>query len=108
VLAALAREQVEELGLQLPPEGMPGIVRYELQYDGQTLHFASYLFRHRAGNAPLLSPQDPTEAIADFCWVKPRDLPAVAESLRASSQGWHNWGAFRAVAHDLLVECNML
>ena len=106
VLEALAREQVEALGLRLQPEGMPGLIRYELRYNGQTLHFASYLFRHCVGKKPRLSPQDPTEAIADFCWVEPENLPSVAKSLRGSSHGWRNWGAFRAVAHDLLVECN--
>jgi 8-oxo-dGTP pyrophosphatase MutT (NUDIX family) len=108
VLEALAREQVEELGLRLPPESMPGLVRYEFQYDGRTLHFVSYLFRHRVGIDPWLSPQDPTEAIADFCWVDPRDLPSVARSLRASSHGWYNWGAFRAVAHDMLAKGMLL
>ncbi len=106
ILDALAREQMEELGLQLLPTTMPGLVRYTLYHDGQSLNFASYLFRLRAGENPRLSPQDPTEAISDFEWLELKDLSSVAESLRGSSHGWHNWGAFRAVAHDLLVQCN--
>lgn len=106
VLDALARELMEELGLQLLPAAMPGLVRYALVYDGQSLEFASYLFRFRVGKILRLSPQDPTEAITDFQWLEPEDLSSVAESLRGSSHGWHNWGAFRAVAHDLLVECS--
>jgi 8-oxo-dGTP pyrophosphatase MutT (NUDIX family) len=108
VLEALAREQSEELGFSLPPESMPGLIRYALHYDDQTLRFASYLFRLRSEKDLRLSPRDPAEAIAEFHWLDPRDLPGVAQSLRDSSHGWHNWGAWRAVAHDLMAECCQL
>jgi NAD+ diphosphatase len=105
ILNALAREQMEELGLQLSPEAMPGIVRYTLHHQGKSIAFASYLFRLRAGENSLLLPQDANEAITEFRWLELKDLPAVAESLRSSTHGWHNWGAFRAVVHDFLVDC---
>jgi 8-oxo-dGTP pyrophosphatase MutT (NUDIX family) len=108
VLEALDREQWEELGLHLPVEAMPGFVRYTLHHDGHLLHFASYLFLLRAERNPVLSPQDPTEAIAEFRWLDLQDLPTVAEALRGSPHGWRNWGPFRAVAHDLLAERSTL
>ena len=108
VLEALNRELREELGLHLPVEAMPGLIRYTLHHEGHELHFASYLFHLRAELRTKPSPQDPGEAIADFHWLDPQDLPTVAEALRGSSHAWRNWGPFRAVAHDLLAEFGTL
>jgi 8-oxo-dGTP pyrophosphatase MutT (NUDIX family) len=107
VLAALAREQWEELGLRLPPASMPGLIRYTLHYGERMISFASYVFLFRAVDDPRPTPQDPHEPISDFRWIQSQDIPAVAKHLRGVSRAWGDWGPFRALAHDLLAEIVM-
>lgn len=104
VLDALARELWEELGVRLPPVAMPGLVRYTLHYQGRTIPFASFIFFLRVEPDARLVPQDDCEAISDLCWVEPSQLPAVANQLRQVDRAWGDWGRFRAIAHDVVVE----
>jgi hypothetical protein len=36
--------------------------------------------------------------------VPAAELAEVADSLRAIGEDWRDWGEFRALAHDLVVE----
>jgi 8-oxo-dGTP pyrophosphatase MutT (NUDIX family) len=104
VLDALAREQWEELGLRLPPAAMPGLIHYRLCWAGTEIPFASYLFLLRPEGAVNLTVHDPNEAIAEFRWLPPAELPVVSGHLRGLAPEWRNWGRYRAIAHDLLAD----
>jgi len=104
VLSALARELWEELGLHLSPSAMPGLVRYALRYQGQTVSFASFVFFLRAEAEARLLPQDPCEAISELCWVESGKLPEVSNQLRQVNRAWGGWGPYRAIVHDLVSD----
>ena len=103
VLQALAREQWEELGLDLAPAAMPALIRYSLHHGARAIPFASYLFLLPAGGDVVPHPQDPDEAVSGFRWIAPRELDAVAGHLRGLVRAWGDWGPFRAIAHGLLA-----
>jgi 8-oxo-dGTP pyrophosphatase MutT (NUDIX family) len=104
VLDALSREIWEEMGLRLSPTAMPGLVRYQLHHQDRTIHFASFVFLLTVDASPQLVPQDPLEAISDLCWVEPGRLPAVTQHLQHVIRAWGDWGPFRAVVHELVIE----
>ncbi len=104
VLEALAREMWEELGLRLSPTAMPGLIHYTLYHADRTIPFASYLFLLPAAETVAPASHDPQESISAFRWVPPSEISAVADQLRPLVRAWGRWGAFRAVAHDLLAE----
>ena len=65
--------------------------------------FVSYVFLVREVGGRLI-PQDAGERIISFRRVPPSELPKVAASLRALTGEWHDWGRFRAIAHDFVAE----
>ena len=104
VLDALAREQWEELGLQMLPVAMPGLIHYALRHAGQTIPFDSYIFLLHMDDDAIPVTQDNCEAISELCWIEPTRLPAVADHLRGVIRAWGDWGPFRAIAHELVTE----
>jgi ADP-ribose pyrophosphatase YjhB (NUDIX family) len=103
VLSALHREAREEMGLEIEVEHFLGLLEYEFRCQEETMSFVSYVFLVR-GIGEELAPQDEEEQIASFQQVPLAELPAVAASLRALEEEWRDWGEFRAIAHDLVVE----
>jgi len=111
VLSALHREVQEEMGLEIEVERLLGLLEYEfhcqdfveLSRDEETLPFVSYVFLVRGGEGELV-PQDEEERILSFRQVSVAELAAVADSLRAVEEDWRDWGEFRALAHDFVVE----
>lgn len=101
VLAAALREAYEETGLAVVVERFVGVIEYVLRHaeDGREVPFVSYVLVVRASHAePVV--QDPDEAITDFRFVPPTDLPAIARDLRALPGTWGDWGRFRAPSHE--------
>jgi ADP-ribose pyrophosphatase YjhB (NUDIX family) len=103
VLSALHREAWEEMGLQIEVERFLGLLEYELRCQEETMTFVSYVFLVRGGEGKLI-PQDEGERITSFCQVPVAELAAVGDSLRALEEDWRDWGEFRAIAHDFVVE----
>lgn len=103
VLSALHREVREEMGLEIEVERFLGLIEYEIHCEEQTLPFVSYVFLVRGGEGELV-PQDEEERILSFRQVSVAELAAVADSLRAIEEDWRDWGEFRALAHDFVVE----
>jgi ADP-ribose pyrophosphatase YjhB (NUDIX family) len=103
VLSALHREVREEMGLDIEVERFLGLLEYEIRCKAQTLPFVSYVFLVRGGEGELIS-QDEEEHILSFRQVLVADLAAVADGLRALEGDWRDWGEFRAIAHDFVVE----
>jgi ADP-ribose pyrophosphatase YjhB (NUDIX family) len=103
VLSALHREAREEMGLTIEAEHLLGILEYELRCEEQTLPFVSYVFLVRGSGGELI-PQDETEHILSFRQMPVAELAAVADSLRALKGNRRDWGEFRAIAHDFVVE----
>jgi hypothetical protein len=65
--------------------------------------FVSCVFLVREAGGEL-APQDKEERILSFCQVPVAELSAIADSLRAMEEDWRDWGEFRAIAHDFVVE----
>ena len=103
VLSALHREVREEMGLEIEVECFLGLLEYEFHCQEETLPFVSYVFLVRGGEGELI-PQDEEECILSFRQVSVAELAAVADSLRAVEEDWRDWGEFRAIAHDFVVE----
>ena len=103
VLSALHREVREEMGLEIEVERFLGLLEYEICCKEEMLAFASYVFLVRGGEGELI-PQDEEEHILSFRQVPLAELAAVADSLRAIEEDWRDWGEFRAIGHDFVVE----
>jgi ADP-ribose pyrophosphatase YjhB (NUDIX family) len=103
VLSALHRETQEEMGLEIEVERFLGFLEYEICCEEETMPFASYVFLVRGGKGELI-PQDEEERILSFRQVPVAELAAVADSLRALEGDWRDWGEFRALGHDFVVE----
>lgn len=103
VLSALHREVREEMGLEVEVERFLGLLEYEIRCEEETLPFVSYVFLVKGGDGELV-PQDEKEHITSFRQVPAAELAEVADSLRAIEEDWRDWGEFRALAHDLVVE----
>ena len=103
VLSALHREVREEMGLEIEVKRFLGLLEYQFRCQEETLPFVSYVFLVRGGKGELI-PQDEEERILSFRQVPVAELAAVADSLRAVEEDWRDWGEFRAIAHDFVVE----
>ena len=103
VLSALHREAREEMGLEIEVERFLGLLEYEFRCQDETIPFVSYVFLVREAGGEL-APQDKEERILSFRHVPMAELSAVADSLRAMEEDWRDWGEFRAIAHDFVVE----
>ena len=116
VLATLAREILEETGLQVGTT--PETVRVE-----RYLGALSYRFHHRSRNAGYdyatyhflvqmpagaqLNPQDPRESIGGWQWTPPAGLWQVADGLQsvgAVAPDWADWGRYRSLSHRFVAE----
>jgi ADP-ribose pyrophosphatase YjhB (NUDIX family) len=105
VLSALHREAREEMGLEIEVERFLGLLQYEFCCQEETMPFVSYVFLVREAGGEL-APQDKEERILSFRQVPVAELSAVGDSLRAMEEGWRDWGEFRAIAHDFVIEMN--
>ncbi|MCK4450981.1 MAG: NUDIX hydrolase [Anaerolineae bacterium] len=103
VLSALHREVREEMGLEIEVERFLGLLEYEFHCQEETLPFVSYVFLVRGDEGEPV-PQGEEERILSFRQVSVAELAAVADSLRAVEKDWRDWGEFRAIAHDFVVE----
>jgi ADP-ribose pyrophosphatase YjhB (NUDIX family) len=103
VLSALHREVREETGLTIREQRFLGLIEYSFRCQNETLPFVSYVFLVKDdGGEPR--PQDEEEHILAFRQVPVAELTRVAHSLRAIEEDWRDWGEFRALAHDFVVE----
>jgi ADP-ribose pyrophosphatase YjhB (NUDIX family) len=104
VLSALHREVREETGLEVEVERFLGLLEYEFHCKKEeTLPFVSYVFLVRDNGGELV-PQDEEERILSFRQAPVAELAAVADSLRGMEEDWRDWGEFRALGHDFVVE----
>jgi len=103
VLSALHREAREEMGLEVEVDRFLGLLEYEFRCQEETMPFVSYVFLVREAGGEL-APQDKEERILSFCQVPVAELSAVADSLRAMEGDWRDWGEFRVIVHDFVVE----
>jgi len=101
---ALEREQWEELGMQLPVQSMPGIVRWQFRSEQQEFSFLSLLFVLKASSGFWPEPQDASEQISGFRWVPAQDLAVIGAQLHPVDYLFPSWGVWRAVPHELLAE----
>ena len=103
VLNALHREVREEMGLEIEVERFLGILEYEFRSEEDMLPFISYVFLVSDHGGEPVS-QDEEENILAFRQAPVAELSAVADSLRAVEDDWREWGEFRALGHDFVVE----
>ena len=99
---ALLREVAEETGFAVEIKQFVAVTDYQLHYQDNTAHFASYIFHLGAGNAQP-HPED-NEGISEFRTVLPCQLSGLAADLRNLMGDRHGWGQFRAISHDLVYE----
>jgi 8-oxo-dGTP pyrophosphatase MutT (NUDIX family) len=103
VLAGAVREAKEETGLDVTVERFVALIEYEFRHGQRRLPFVSYVFVTQVGTGiPVV--QDPDEQITDFRYVSPAEIRQVAAQLRALPPDWSDWGAFRALPHDLVAD----
>ncbi len=111
VRTSLSREVFEETQLDVQKEQFLGILTYE--FHGQSgadrkaaIPFVSYVFLvPEVEGEPV--PLDESEKISGFKWVPLEELSQVAAKLRSMPEdefGNPDWGRFRALGHDFVVE----
>lgn len=102
VRATIAREPLEEVGLDLPVRRFVAVAEYEVECEGQVCPWATYIFLMPWSDAPLQPSHD--DEIAETVIVPLDGLVAVAEHLESLPVHWNDWGRFRAVAHRIVAQ----
>ncbi len=97
---ALRREVKEETGFSVEIARCLAVVTYTVAVANDHLPFVSYLFLTTPVNGTP-TPTDPGEGIAHFRAMPPEALFGVARQLRSLSGKFADWGAFRAIAHQV-------
>lgn len=100
---ALKREAYEETGFHVQIDRCLGIIRYTLITDSGSVEYVSHVMLTEETSGEPAS-QDLEEAIAGYRDVEPCELKYIAENLRELADSWHDWGYFRAIAHDFVYE----
>ena len=100
---AMLREAKEETSLDVRVERFLGLIEYEFRCQGSTLPFVSYIFRLEELGGELCCLDD-GEAITGFREASVEELPTVAAHLEQLEPEWHDWGNFRAIAHNMVRE----
>ena len=104
ILDAARRELAEETGLHMEPSRF----LFHLRYPGppgsphRAFHSLGFVFPTSDGAPAPLDQSEQIEAWKVAAWG---EIPAVIESLEALEEGWSGWGQFRALAHQLTLEC---
>jgi 8-oxo-dGTP pyrophosphatase MutT (NUDIX family) len=101
--SAMVRETAEETGLAVGIDRCLAVVSYRFTVSGGTIPFVSYIFLSTAA-AGTPRPADPGEGIAEFMSVPVAELPETARRLRGAAGRFAEWGAFRAVVHEIAYE----
>jgi hypothetical protein len=65
--------------------------------------FVSYVLLAQADDSVPM-PEDDSEQISGFRYVPVIDLRQVADALRNLPEQWADWGAFRALPHDMVTD----
>ncbi len=111
VRTSLFREVFEETQLDVQKEQFLGILTYEFHgHPGAdqkaAIPFVSYIFVvPEVEGEPV--PLDESEKISGFKWVPLEELSQVAAKLRSMPEddfGNPDWGRFRALGHNFVVE----
>jgi ADP-ribose pyrophosphatase YjhB (NUDIX family) len=110
VETALRREIHEETGFVVETARLLGLLTYSLEGSGHRVPFASFVYLvTEVEGTPV--PVDASEGITGFRWVQQCELAGMAEALRglAATQprARHDWGRFRALAHDFVHGCHI-
>jgi NAD+ diphosphatase len=104
VLHAVQRELEEETGLRMEPSRFLFHLRYPGPPGSPQKAFHSLGFVFPLSEGPLV-PLDQSEQIESWKVVAWEEIPALIESLENLEDGWSGWGQFRALAHQLTLEC---
>jgi len=111
VRTSLFREVCEETQLDVQDEQFLGILTYEFHDrtradEKGAIPFVSYVFVvPEVEGEPV--PLDESEKISGFKWVPLQELSQVAAKLRSMPEddfGNPDWGRFRALGHDFVIE----
>lgn len=103
VLSGMKRELFEETSFRPTTVEFLSLLLYEFRHNGQSLSFPSYLFFIKPdGIMPHAA--DENEQISGFSWATREELKAAVERLYAlHGTKWQDWGAMRAVPHELFL-----
>jgi 8-oxo-dGTP pyrophosphatase MutT (NUDIX family) len=103
VLAGAMREAREETGLGVTDARFLGMVEYEFHQAERRMPFVSYVLLAQADDS-IPTPEDTSERISGFRYVPAIALRRVADALRHLPEPWADWGAFRALPHDMVAD----
>ena len=102
VTEALYREIGEELGLEVELKKFPGMVRYQINMDGETLKFYSFVFILQETGGTIL--EDATEdEICEYIEADKQKLIEISENLAANTSNWHDWCSFRMQSTSFVI-----
>lgn len=100
--AAIAREPLEEVGLELPVTRYVAVIDYTITCRGESFPWVTHIFLLPFTDAPLRPSHD--DEIAETAVAALPDLTGVAAHLEALPSPWADWGRFRAVAHRIVSQ----
>jgi 8-oxo-dGTP pyrophosphatase MutT (NUDIX family) len=100
---ALDREMLEETGFAISVDRFLGKLDHILRCGDRRISFASHIYLMSATDEePRCSDLD--EQITGFREVSIVELHCIAHHLRNLPDRWGDWGRFRAIAHDFVVD----
>ncbi len=100
---SMQRELVEETGFKAKIDRCLAVITYTVSDNELTVPFVSYIFLTKSVSARPES-IDPHEAISDFKAVTMSGLADATHQLRHVTGHFAEWGTFRAIAHELVLE----
>ncbi|HHV96341.1 MAG TPA: NUDIX hydrolase [Clostridiaceae bacterium] len=103
VLEALFREVKEELGLEVEIVKFSGVLKINFIFENESFMFYSYLFILKELSGVLLKDALDDE-ISDVKEVSPKELQFVIERLKCINGRWKDWGRFRYITSNAVVE----
>lgn len=98
---AFRRELHEETGLRVDNPKMIGIVGYDINFQGRTTPFTSYIFLADIGEKVPV-PLDKSEKISEFKALTKTEIAALSDKWKEHKQNTSDWGRFRAILHEIV------
>ncbi len=103
IIMAVIREVKEELGLKVKIRSFGGLIRTCFEYDSEQVLFYSYIFILDEVGGRLLEDASDDE-ISEAREVDLEGLSKIVESLRDIKGKWQDWGQFRYVTSNAVLQ----
>jgi 8-oxo-dGTP pyrophosphatase MutT (NUDIX family) len=103
IVDAVIRETKEELGLEVEILRFIGVIKIHFKYENESVMFYSYLFLLKETGGKLLEDASDDE-VSEVREVDNNGLQALVNRLASIQGKWSDWGKFRFVTSNAILE----